>query len=138
VTGLALAAGLLRLAESRAMRPPTDRNTVALVALCLAPALVTYLLIHIGQLAYVLFGVPLLLLFAGPVLTRLAALTLRRGELARARLRAVAATLSPRSRAAIAHSRPKPRDVPVMNQTCADMRLLSRVIAPGVPDAAPS
>ena len=87
---LALAAGLLRLAESRAMRPPTDRNTVALVALCLAPALVTYLLIHIGQLAYVLFGVPLLLLFAGPVLTRLAALTLRRGELARARLRAVA------------------------------------------------
>src|ERR1700691_4799482 len=33
-----------------------------------------------------------------------------------ARFRAVAATLSPRSRAAIAHSRPKPRDVPVMNQ----------------------
>ena len=32
-------------------------------------------------------------------------------------LRAVAATLSPRSRAAIAHSRPKPREVPVMNQT---------------------
>src|ERR1700759_3405137 len=32
-------------------------------------------------------------------------------------LRAVAATLSPRSNAAIAHSRPKPRDVPVINQT---------------------
>ena len=31
--------------------------------------------------------------------------------------RAVAATLSPRARAALAHSRPKPRDVPVMNQT---------------------
>ena len=31
--------------------------------------------------------------------------------------RAVAATLSPRSSAAIAHSLPKPRDVPVMNQT---------------------
>ena len=31
-------------------------------------------------------------------------------------LRAVAATLSPRSSAAAAHSRPKPRDVPVMNQ----------------------
>ena len=30
--------------------------------------------------------------------------------------RAVAATLSPRSRAAIAHSRPKPREQPVMNQ----------------------
>src|SRR3954453_22983803 len=30
--------------------------------------------------------------------------------------RAVAATRSPRSSAAIAHSRPKPRDVPVMNQ----------------------
>src|SRR5437763_10519364 len=37
--------------------------------------------------------------------------------------RAVAATLSPRSRAAMAHSRPKPRDVPVMNQTLAAMRL---------------
>ncbi|GAA4291444.1 hypothetical protein GCM10023161_37660 [Mycobacterium paraffinicum] len=32
-------------------------------------------------------------------------------------LRAVAATLSPRSSAAIAHARPKPRDVPVINQT---------------------
>jgi hypothetical protein len=32
-----------------------------------------------------------------------------------ARSRAVAATLSPRSRAAIAYSRPKPRDVPVIN-----------------------
>jgi hypothetical protein len=87
---LLLAAGLLRLAEGRALRPPPDRGAVALVALCLAPALVTYLLIHIGQLAYVLFGVPLLLLFAGPVLTRLATLTLRRGELARGRLRATA------------------------------------------------
>jgi len=34
-----------------------------------------------------------------------------------ARSRAVAATLSPRSSAAIAHSRPNPRDVPVMNHT---------------------
>src|SRR5829696_4170555 len=32
--------------------------------------------------------------------------------------RAVAATLSPRSSAAIAHSRPNPRDVPVMNHVC--------------------
>ncbi len=86
---LLLAAGLLRLAEGRAMRPPPDRKAVTLVALCLASALLTYLLIHIGQLAYVLFGVPLLLLFAGPVLTRLATLTLRRGELVRGRLRAV-------------------------------------------------
>src|SRR6202034_3527912 len=31
--------------------------------------------------------------------------------------RAVAATLSPRASAASAHTRPKPRDVPVMNQT---------------------
>src|ERR1700761_4362319 len=31
--------------------------------------------------------------------------------------RAVSATLSPRCNAAIAHSRPKPRDVPVINQT---------------------
>src|ERR1700759_1402392 len=31
--------------------------------------------------------------------------------------RAVTATLSPRSNASIAHSRPKPRDVPVINQT---------------------
>lgn len=38
---------------------------------------------------------------------------------------AVAATLSPRSRAAMAHSRPKPRDVPVMNQTLATMRFPS-------------
>src|SRR5882757_4359947 len=35
--------------------------------------------------------------------------------------RAVAATLSPRSRAAIVHSRPKPRDAPVMNQTLSAM-----------------
>ena len=41
----------------------------------------------------------------------------RRGRRASTVSRAVAATLSPRSSAAIAHSRPKPRDVPVMNQT---------------------
>src|SRR6478752_757977 len=35
--------------------------------------------------------------------------------------RAVAATLSPRSSAAIAHSLPNPRDVPVMNQTLLPM-----------------
>ena len=87
---LALAAWLLRLAEGRAQKPRADRWAVALVSLCLAPAFATYLLIHIGQLAYVLFGVPLLLLFAGPVLTRLAALTLpgRERERARGRLRA--------------------------------------------------
>src|ERR1700743_4032719 len=43
--------------------------------------------------------------------------------------RAVAATLSPRSSAAIAHSRPKPREVPVMNQVFWAMRSL-----PGVDD----
>ena len=37
--------------------------------------------------------------------------------------RAVAATLSPRSRAAIAHPGLKPREVPVMNQTLSLMRL---------------
>ena len=40
--------------------------------------------------------------------------------------RAVAATLSPRSSAAIAHSRPKPRDVPVMNQTFPLMWVTNR------------
>jgi len=38
---------------------------------------------------------------------------------------AVATTKSPRSRAASAHSRPKPRDVPVINQTLALMRRVS-------------
>ena len=38
--------------------------------------------------------------------------------------RAVAATQSPRSSAAIVHSRPKPRDAPVMNQTFSVMLLL--------------
>src|SRR5207245_10845196 len=37
-------------------------------------------------------------------------------------LRAVAATLSPRSRAAIVHSRPKPREVPVMNHVFGVMK----------------
>lgn len=90
VLPLGLAAGLLRLAEGRAIGPSRDRREVALVALCLSPALLIYLLVHIGQLAYVLFGVPLLLLFAGPMLTRLATLTLPKRELARLRLRAVA------------------------------------------------
>jgi len=40
------------------------------------------------------------------------------------RSRAVAATLSPRSSAAFAHSRPKPREVPVMNQVRAGMRAI--------------
>src|ERR1700712_4611699 len=35
--------------------------------------------------------------------------------------RAVAATWSPRSRAAMAHSRPKPRELPVMNQVLEDV-----------------
>jgi hypothetical protein len=85
---LGLAAGLLRLAEGRALEPSKDRTAVALVALCLSPALLIYLLVHIGQLAYVLFGVPLLLLFAGPILTRLATLILPARPLARSRLRA--------------------------------------------------
>src|SRR3954453_10243870 len=36
--------------------------------------------------------------------------------------RAVAATVSPRSSAAMAHSRPKPRDAPVMNQVLDMLR----------------
>ena len=36
----------------------------------------------------------------------------------RAVSRAVAATRSPRSSAAFVHSRPKPREVPVMNHVC--------------------
>src|SRR6185312_12164342 len=40
--------------------------------------------------------------------------------------RAVAATLSPRSRAAMDHSRPNPRDVPVMNQ------IFSVIVEPSV------
>src|SRR6478609_3335435 len=47
--------------------------------------------------------------------------------------RAVAATLSPRSRAAIAHSLPKPRDVPVMNHTFSAMPLPMPAIAVGIP-----
>ena len=87
---IALAVWLLRLAEGPRPGPAPDRTVVVLAALCLAPALVTYLLIHIGQLAYVLFGVPLLLLFAGPVLTRLARLIVPRGALSHVRLRSVA------------------------------------------------
>src|SRR3954452_3046238 len=44
--------------------------------------------------------------------------------------RAVAATRSPRSRAAIAHSRPKPRDVPVMNQVFVTTGTLRRDPSP--------
>ncbi len=47
--------------------------------------------------------------------------TSRRGRRGSTVSRAVAATESPRSRAAIAHSRPKPRDAPVMNQIFALM-----------------
>src|ERR1700723_2595596 len=46
-----------------------------------------------------------------------------------ARFRAVAATWSPRSRAAIAHSRPKPRDVPVINHVFMSRALPSTAIA---------
>jgi hypothetical protein len=88
VLPLGLAAGLLRLAEGRTVGPSQDRTAVALVAICLSPALLIYLLVHIGQLAYVLFGVPLLLVFAGPMLTRLATLILPTRPLARSRLRA--------------------------------------------------
>src|SRR3954447_8601439 len=47
--------------------------------------------------------------------------------------RAVAATLSPRSRAAIAHSLPNPRDVPVMNHTFSAMPLPMPALAVGIP-----
>lgn len=79
---LVVAVGLMRLAGARGSSPAPSRRTPVLAILCLAPALVTYLVIHIGQLAYVLFGVPLLLLFAGPVLTRLTTLVLPGRELA--------------------------------------------------------
>src|ERR1700733_7298566 len=42
-------------------------------------------------------------------------------------LRAVAATLSPRFSAASAHTRPKPREVPVINQIFSDIRIVSQV-----------
>src|SRR5450432_1449374 len=52
-------------------------------------------------------------------------------------LRAVATTLSPRPRAAAAHSRPKPREVPVMNQTFVDIaELFGHSLRPQVADAA--
>src|SRR5262245_35144869 len=47
--------------------------------------------------------------------------------------RAVAATLSPRSSAAIAHSLPKPRDVPVMNQTLLLMQGVMLTAAVPIP-----
>src|SRR6476660_7048000 len=50
--------------------------------------------------------------------------------------RAVAATLSPRSSAAIAHSLPNPRDVPVMNQTLLLMPGVMPVLALLIPDSA--
>jgi hypothetical protein len=88
VLPLGLAAGLLRLAEGRGIGRPKDRTAVALVAVCLFPALLIYLFVHIGQLAYVLLGIPLLLLFAGPMLTRLATLTIPKRPFAQSRLRA--------------------------------------------------
>ena len=42
---------------------------------------------------------------------------------------AVAATSSPRSSAAIAHSRPKPRDVPVMNQVFTAIKYPSALLS---------
>ena len=89
VLPLGLALGLLRLSEGRVIGPARDRTAIVLVALCLSPALLIYLFVHIGQLAYVLFGVPLLLLFAGPMLTRLATLVLPKGRSGRSRLRLV-------------------------------------------------
>ena len=73
---VALAGLAARLAE-RGPRPPrglgTDRlRTLGVV--WVTPALVTYCLVHIGQLAYVLFALPAAALAAGPVLTQFGAL----------------------------------------------------------------
>jgi hypothetical protein len=85
---LLVAIGLLKLAGIKGTSPQPSRRTVVLAGLCLAPALSTYLLVHIGQLAYVLFGIPVLLLFVGPVLTSLATTVLPRREVGGRRLRA--------------------------------------------------
>ena len=49
-------------------------------------------------------------------------------------LRAVAATLSPRSNAAIAQSRPNPRDVPVINQTFSLTPSCNAIVAAPFPN----
>jgi hypothetical protein len=49
--------------------------------------------------------------------------------------RAVAATRSPRSSAASVHSRPKPRDVPVMNHVFCVMVAATTNPGPGIPAA---
>jgi 4-amino-4-deoxy-L-arabinose transferase-like glycosyltransferase len=92
---LALAVGLVALAERRGRHHPRSRLAVML-ALWVLPASVFFALVHIGQLAYVLFFVPALVLAAGPVLERLAGAVTsrrpRRRSLVRAALLAVLAT----------------------------------------------
>ena len=77
-----LAGGLLASQASRRWfgirtgEPLLDaRGSGLLVAAWAAPALLTYGLAHIGQLAYVLFLLPIAVVFSGPLLTRLGALT---------------------------------------------------------------
>jgi hypothetical protein len=67
--------------------PRLPRDLVLLGLIWVLPAGATFLLVHIGQLAYVLFLVPALLLAAGPVLERIAQLVTarRRGWPGRAR-----------------------------------------------------
>jgi hypothetical protein len=65
----------LRKVDVPARRPPAD--LVALCGVAIVPALVTYLLVHIGQLAYMLYAAPLLLLFSGGVIESAAALMAR-------------------------------------------------------------
>ena len=94
---LAVAAALVgRIPGVRRVPGPPDnrlrREHLVLAAAWALPALVVYSFVHIGQLAYVLFGAPAALLFAGPILDRLArALTDGRPHL---RLRARAALLA--------------------------------------------
>ena len=70
---LALASVLIeRFEGKRSARRDMNREYPLLALVWIAPAIGTYLLVHIGQVAYVLFAVPALLLAAGPALARLA------------------------------------------------------------------
>lgn len=89
LAGLALSLGVyLALAASMpamalvtglgAASPRLPRGIAVLGLVWILPAAATFLLVHIGQLAYVLFLVPALLLPAGLVLERVARLVTRR------------------------------------------------------------
>src|SRR5258708_3199976 len=56
---------------SRAARV-RHRRLTAMIVVWAAPALLTYLVVHIGQLAYVLFALPAAALLSGPALTLIA------------------------------------------------------------------